>query len=67
MPKQSVTAKMDVETQLRNEGVTLEYYQDDQFIGYLNIGKAKLQWKKRDAKKPTGQKSWEELIAWITS
>jgi hypothetical protein len=64
---QSVTAKLKVETQLRNEGVELEYYKDDEFIGYLTVGKATVKWKPKNAKISTGQKTWEDLIAWITS
>ncbi len=67
MAKQSVTAKLKVETQLRNDGVLLEYYRDDDFKGYVNIGKAMLLWTPKNGKKPTGQKSWEQFIDWITS
>jgi hypothetical protein len=67
MPKQTVNAKLQVNTPLATTGVTLEYYRDDDFIGYLNIGKATLAWTPKHGKKYKGKKSWEELIDWIES
>lgn len=67
MAKQSVTAKLEVNTQLPNKGVRLEYYSDDDFKGYVDIGKATLKWTPKHGKKPAGQKSWEEFIDWLST
>ncbi len=60
-----VTASLQVETELRNNGLRLSVYIDDAFQGYLDIGKARLDWTDRNGKKPDGRCSWEDFIAWI--
>ncbi len=67
MAKQKVKATLEVETELRNTGVTPEYWLDDDFIGYLHIGKATLTWKPKGGKIAVGKKTWEQLIEWLRS
>ena len=67
MAKRSVWATMDVETELKNNGVSLAYYEDDQLVGYLKVGKAKLEWFDKHGKKPSGEARWNDLIEWMKS
>ncbi len=65
MAKRKVTATLQVETDIKNKGLRLAAYKDDDLLGYLDIGKASLYWYDKHAKNPDGDSTWEELIAWM--
>ncbi len=67
MAKQEVQASLQVNTKLATTGVSLEYYVDDEFVGYVHIGKATLKFTPKGGKKPAGQKTWGEFIDWLKS
>ncbi|MEZ4271724.1 MAG: hypothetical protein R3C68_09925 [Myxococcota bacterium] len=58
---------MEVDTQLKNTGVSLAYLKDEELVGYLQVTKAKLRWTDKHGKKPTREVSWDQLIEWMKS
>lgn len=67
MAKRGVWASMEVETQLKNTGIRLSYWKDDELVGYLQVTKAKLKWTDKHGKKPTSEVSWDEFVEWMKS
>jgi hypothetical protein len=65
--KKRVTASLEVETELKTNGLRLSVYNDDNFLGYFDVGKARLDWTDKNGKKLDGRCTWEEFVAWIKS
>ena len=62
-----VMATLNVETELKNNGVRLQVFNDTKLLGYLHVAKAKLEWTDKNGKKPDARCAWEDFINWIKS
>jgi hypothetical protein len=58
----NVTAELEVETELRNKGLTLNVHSNGDLLGRLSVGKATVAWTLKNGKKPVVTRSWEELV-----
>lgn len=65
MAKKKVTAQLNVLTELKTNGLRLAVHDDGDLLGYLDIGKAKIQWTDKHGKTPSGESDWEGLIEWM--